>query len=156
MVKHDDYMTPFSTWEDIRDFLPRHLTIWEAFRGDRTSAGHSRNLGLHVVCEDVNFFAHDLGECVVTNPPFSKLTKVLARLRDLGKPFDADHVILPGPVPGNPGHRASEPHPVQEAGGRRGGAEWAVQLRLPVFLLENWAAERCRVPAARKNNLPLS
>ena len=87
MVKHDDYMTPFSTWEDIRDFLPRHLTIWEAFRGDRTSAGHLRNLGLHVVCEDVNFFAHDLGECVVTNPPFSKLTKVLARLRDLGKPF---------------------------------------------------------------------
>ena len=39
------------------------------------------------MCEDVDFFAHDLGECVVTNPPFSKLTKVLARLRDLGKPF---------------------------------------------------------------------
>lgn len=60
---------------------------------------------------------------------------------------DADDALLPRPVPGHPGHRASEAHPGQEAGGRRGGAEWAVQLRLPVFLLENWDAEGCRVPA---------
>jgi hypothetical protein len=36
---------------------------------------------------DLDFFAHDLGECVVTNPPFSELPRVLARLRELGKPF---------------------------------------------------------------------
>ena len=29
----------------------------------------------------------DLGECVVTNPPFSELPRVLARLREFGKPF---------------------------------------------------------------------
>ena len=55
--------------------------------------------------------------------------------------FDADHAILPGPVPRHPGDRASEAHPVQKDGGRRGGAEWAVQLRLPVFLLATRVAE---------------
>ena len=55
--------------------------------------------------------------------------------------FDADHALLPGPVPGHPGHRASEAHPVQEVGGRRGGAGWSLQLRLPVFLLATRAAE---------------
>ena len=43
----------------------------------------------------------------------------------------------------HPGDRASAAHPVQEAGGRRGGNERAVQLRLPVFLLAT------RVPEGR-------
>ena len=55
--------------------------------------------------------------------------------------FDADDALLPGPVPGHPGDRASAAHPVQEAGGRRGGAERAVQLRLSVFLLATRVAE---------------
>ena len=59
--------------------------------------------------------------------------------------FDADHALLPGPVPGHPGDRASAAHPVQEAGGRRGGAERAVQLRLSVFLLATRVAEGRRV-----------
>jgi hypothetical protein len=49
-------------------------------------------LGFDVIHEDVDFFTHDLGECVVTNPPFSELPRVLARLRELGKPFV---VIMP-------------------------------------------------------------
>ena len=36
MVKHDDYMTPFSAWEDVSAYIPRHLTLWEAFYGDGT------------------------------------------------------------------------------------------------------------------------
>ena len=59
--------------------------------------------------------------------------------------FDADDAILPGPVPRHPGHRASEAHPVQEVSGRRGGAGWSLQLRLPVFLLATRAAEGRRV-----------
>ena len=47
---------------------------------------------LDVIHEDLDFFTHDLGECVVTNPPFSELPRVLARLRALGKPFV---VIMP-------------------------------------------------------------
>ena len=92
MVKHDDYMTPFSAWEDVSAYIPRHLTLWEAFYGDGTSGNHLTELGFDVIHEDVDFFAHDLGECVVTNPPFSELPRVLARLRELGKPFV---VIMP-------------------------------------------------------------
>ena len=92
MVKHDDYMTPFSAWEDVSPYIPRHLTLWEAFYGDGTSGAHLAELGLDVIHEDVDFFTHDLGECAVTNPPFSELPRVLARLRELGKPFV---VIMP-------------------------------------------------------------
>ena len=92
MVKHDDYMTPFSAWKDVSPYIPRHLTLWEAFYGDGTSGAHLTELGFDVIHEDVDFFEHDLGECVVTNPPFSELPRVLARLRELGKPFV---VIMP-------------------------------------------------------------
>ena len=92
MVKHDDYMTPFSAWEDVSAYIPRHLTLWEAFYGDGTSGAHLTELGFDVIHEDLDFFEHDLGECVVTNPPFSELPRVLARLRELGKPFV---VIMP-------------------------------------------------------------
>ena len=115
MVKHDDYMTPFSAWEDASAYIPRHLTLWEAFYGDGTSGHHLAELGFDVIHEDVDFFEHDLGECVVTNPPFSELPRVLARLRELGKPFV---VIMPCST-----------------------LTWAVQLRLPVFLLATRAAE---------------
>ena len=92
MVKHDDYMTPFSAWEDVSAYIPRHLTLWEAFYGDGTSGAHLAELGFDVIHEDVDFFEHDLGECVVTNPPFTELPRILARLRELGKPFV---VIMP-------------------------------------------------------------
>ena len=92
MVKHDDYMTPFSAWKDVSTYIPRHLTLWEAFYGDGTSGAHLAELGFDVIHEDVDFFEHDLGDCVVTNPPFSELPRVLARLRELGKPFV---VIMP-------------------------------------------------------------
>ena len=45
MVKHDDYMTPFSAWEDVSAYIPRHLTLWEAFYGDGTSGAHLAELG---------------------------------------------------------------------------------------------------------------
>jgi hypothetical protein len=71
---------------------PPHLTLWEAFYGDGTSGAHLTELGFDVIHEDVDFFTHDVGDCVVTNPPFSELPRVLARLRELGKPFV---VIMP-------------------------------------------------------------
>ena len=67
-------------------YIPRHLTLWEAFYGDGTSGHHLTELGFEVIHEDLDFFEHDLGECVVTNPPFSELPRVLARLRELGMP----------------------------------------------------------------------
>ena len=71
MVKHDDYMTLFSAWKDVSPYIPRHLTLWEAFYDNGTSGDHLTELGFDVIHEDVDFFTHDLGEYVVTNPPFS-------------------------------------------------------------------------------------
>ena len=59
MVKHDDYMTPFSAWKDVSAYIPRHLTLWEAFYGDGTSGHHLTELGFDVIYEDVDFFEHD-------------------------------------------------------------------------------------------------
>ena len=87
MVKNDDYMTPYTAWADICEYLPTDRKVWEAFQGDGTSATFLRQLGLDVICEDVDFFETSLGEWVCTNPPFSKLAKVLERLRELDKPF---------------------------------------------------------------------
>ena len=61
-------------------YIPRHLTLWEAFYGDGTSGHHLAELGFDVIHEDVDY------------PPFSELPRVLARLRELGKPFV---VIMP-------------------------------------------------------------
>lgn len=86
-MKNDDYMTPASAWEDIASFLPKDMTIWEPFYGDGTSGQILKDLGFRVIHEDLDFFTHDLGEYIVTNPPFSKLPEVLKRLRELDKPF---------------------------------------------------------------------
>ena len=38
-------MTPLSAWEDVSAYIPRHLTLWEAFYGDGTSGHHLTELG---------------------------------------------------------------------------------------------------------------
>lgn len=85
--KHDDWMTPKSAWESIRHYIPADKIIWEAFFGDSTSGTHLTELGFNVVHEDVDFFENDLGEIIVSNPPFTKIKDVLPRLKELGKPF---------------------------------------------------------------------
>ena len=50
-----------------------------------------QSLGFKVVHECVDFFENNLGDIVVSNPPFSKKAKVLERLVELQKPLD-----LPG------------------------------------------------------------
>jgi hypothetical protein len=86
-TKHDDYMTPKTAWEDIKDFLPNDKVLWEAFYGDGQSGEFLRELGFQVIHEDIDFFAHNLGDIVVSNPPFTKCKEVLQRLKDLNKPF---------------------------------------------------------------------
>ena len=85
-VKHDDYMTPLSAWEDIKDYIP-NKKIWEAFYGDGESGKHLTNLGFNTIHEEIDFFKNDRGELVVSNPPFTKIPQVLERLVKLNKPF---------------------------------------------------------------------
>jgi hypothetical protein len=85
--KDDDYMTPKSAWEEISHIIPQDKLIWEAFYGDGTSGKYLTELGFNVIHQDVDFFDNDLGEIVVSNPPFTKCPEILTRLKELNKPF---------------------------------------------------------------------
>ena len=30
-IQHDDYMTPFTAWENIKDYIPKDKVIWREF-----------------------------------------------------------------------------------------------------------------------------
>lgn len=84
---HDDYMTPKYAWENIKQFIPNDKVIWEAFMGNGKSGEYLTELGFNVIHEKVDFFENDLGEIIITNPPFSKTKQVMERLKKLDKPF---------------------------------------------------------------------
>lgn len=91
-VKHDDYMTPKYVWNDIKNYIPKNKVIWEAFYGDGQSGEFLKELGFETIHEPVDFFENDLGEIIVSNPPYSKVKAILNRLYELDKPFI---IILP-------------------------------------------------------------
>lgn len=86
-IKHDDYMTPLYAWDNIKNFIPKNKIIWEAFYGDGQSGSHLQSLGFNVIHEEIDFFENNKGDIVVSNPPFSKVPKILKRLKELEKPF---------------------------------------------------------------------
>jgi hypothetical protein len=86
-LKHDDYMTPKTAWEDISHLIPKDKIIWEAFYGNGKSGDFLTELGFEVIHKPIDFFTNDLGDIIVSNPPFSKCKEVLKRLKELDKPF---------------------------------------------------------------------
>jgi len=86
-IKHDCYMTPKSAWEAVKHIIPKDKVLWEAFYGDGKSGEFLRELGFNVIHEPVDFFTNDLGEVIVSNPPFSLSKEVIKRLKELDKPF---------------------------------------------------------------------
>tara|TARA_R110001606_G_scaffold390579_1_gene557674 strand:- start:58 stop:558 length:501 start_codon:yes stop_codon:yes gene_type:complete len=86
-IKHDDYMTPKYAWENIKEYIPQDKVIWEAFYGDGKSGNYLSDMGFNVIHEPVDFFENDLGDIIISNPPFSKSKEVMKRLLVLDKPF---------------------------------------------------------------------
>ena len=86
-LKHDDYMTPKYAWENIKEYIPTDKVIWEAFYGDGNSGNYLTEMGFNVIHKEVDFFTNDLGEIVVSNPPFSQAKNVMNRMLELDKPF---------------------------------------------------------------------
>jgi hypothetical protein len=86
-LKHDDYMTPKSAWQNIQHIIPKNKVIWEAFYGDGASGEYFKELGFDVIHEPVDFFENNLGDIIVSNPPFTKCPEILERLKSLDKPF---------------------------------------------------------------------
>lgn len=86
-MKHDNYMTPKSAWENIKDYIPKNKVIWEPFYGDGASGKHLTELGFNVIHEPIDFFTNDKGQVIVSNPPFSMKKEVLIQLKKNNKPF---------------------------------------------------------------------
>ena len=84
---HDDYMTPKKAWSDIQHLIPRDKVVWESFYGNGQSGTFLTELGFTTVHGNHDFFTTDHGEIIVSNPPFSKIKEVLARMFELDKPF---------------------------------------------------------------------
>ena len=85
-LKYDDYMTPKYAWENIKEYIPTDKVIWEAFYGDGNSGNYLTEMGFNVIHKEVDFFTNDLGEIVVSNPPFSQAKNVMNRMLELDKP----------------------------------------------------------------------
>lgn len=96
-LKDDDYETPLTAWAMIAPYVPKDKVLWEPFYCRGTSGKHLRSLGFQVHHEKEDFYEHNHGDIIVTNPPFSDKQRVLRRFKELGKPFV---VLLPASVLG--------------------------------------------------------
>ena len=87
--KHNDFMTPPEVYEDVKEFIPKDKVIWEPFYGDGTSGKKLRSMGLKEVIHEPNqdFFEHNKGEVVVSNPPYETKKEIIEKLVGLDKPF---------------------------------------------------------------------
>ena len=84
---YDTYFTLKSTWQMVSKYIPKDKLIWECFYGNGDSARYLKELGFNVISEDIDFYKHNIGEIIVSNPPFSDCKDVFARLAHLDKPF---------------------------------------------------------------------
>jgi hypothetical protein len=86
-LKHDDYMTPKSAWENIEQYIPKDKVLWECFYGDGKSGTYLEELGFEVIHEEIDFYKHNKGDILISNPPFSDCKNIMTRLAELDKPF---------------------------------------------------------------------
>jgi hypothetical protein len=86
-TRNDEYMTPKSAWESVKEYIPKDKVIWEGFSGTGSSQKYLTELGFNVISKNEDFFENDHGDIIITNPPFTKKKEVLQRLKELSKPF---------------------------------------------------------------------
>lgn len=93
LVTDDEWKTPKELWENIKEYLPKKdVVVWEAFYGDGKSGNYLSDLGCTVMQSKVDFFDDnscllDKVDMIISNIPFSKKKEVLAKLKEIDKPF---------------------------------------------------------------------
>jgi hypothetical protein len=86
--KNDEYFTSLDTWKLIVPFIPKDAVLWESFYSENSkSAEYLRELGFDVISENIDFYSYNLGNIIISNPPFSDLKKIMIRLNYLDKCF---------------------------------------------------------------------
>ena len=87
-LKHDDYMTPKSAWENIQQYIPKDKIIWSPFYCDGKQKIYFKEMGFDIIHEDRNFFSYTPDyDIIIDNPPFSKMKDICFKLKELDKPF---------------------------------------------------------------------
>ena len=88
-LKYDDYMTPKYAWENIKHYIPPNKDIWECFYGDGKSGRDLEEIlpNNKIIHDPIDFFKNNLGDIIISNPPFTKKKEVFTRLKELDKPF---------------------------------------------------------------------
>ena len=89
---HDDYYTRPTTLNMILPYIPKDKIIWEAFllNSNEQSKKYLQQQGFKVVGDNtIDFFKNNMGDIIVSNPPFETEIKkrILKRLVELDKPF---------------------------------------------------------------------
>jgi|TARA_R110000803_G_scaffold205609_1_gene272404 hypothetical protein len=87
LINHDDYTTPNSAWDNIKHLIPQDKVIWEAFYADGTSGNYLKELGFNVIHEPIDFYDNNLGDIIISNPPFGDTKNIMPRLKEIDKPF---------------------------------------------------------------------
>ena len=88
---NDKYNTSYEMWEAIKQYIPKNKVLWEAFllnNSTTKSLENLRDLGFDVLGDTtIDFFDSDMGDVIVSNPPYSLKVKIFKRLALLDKPF---------------------------------------------------------------------
>lgn len=96
----DDYMTPESAVNLILPYVKKFNTIWCPFdKEDSNFVKIFKENGINIINTHIdygndffNFMPKDSFDAIVSNPPFSKLDKVIQRLYEINKPYA---IIMP-------------------------------------------------------------
>tara|TARA_R110000787_G_scaffold66797_2_gene149947 strand:+ start:437 stop:913 length:477 start_codon:yes stop_codon:yes gene_type:complete len=84
----DNYNTNAEDWLRIKDYIPKDKKIWSPFYCDGKQKEYFNDMGFDIIHEDEDFFSYTPEyDMVIDNPPFSKKKEILARLKELDKPF---------------------------------------------------------------------
>ena len=91
--KHDDYMTPKSAWDSIKEFIPEeYKVIYEPFYGDGKSGIILKELipSKTIIHNPVDFYEYSTKynyDMILSNPPFSDAKKIMPKMLEIDKPF---------------------------------------------------------------------
>ena len=83
----DNYASDKNCWEVIKDYIPIDKILYAPFYCDGKQKDLFNEMGFDIIHEDEDFFENNLGDIIVSNPPFSKSKQVMAQLKKLDKPF---------------------------------------------------------------------
>ena len=85
--KNNDFMSPKSLFEEIKEYIPNDKIISMPFYGDGMIGKYMTEMGFTVIHKQEDFFKFDRGDIVVDNPPFEFKKEIITELIKRDKPF---------------------------------------------------------------------